>query len=269
MWLKLLTSEDKEKLIEVASSLRQIGAKVELREVVEWEREEKFVVSGKLSELKKHKDVEIAERAEEWEKRIEFLREIFAKGEVRYEELVEKFLSRENLEGYESLKKLLNSNFEDFVDKAEKLLRVNLLIDELEFFLQRNRFEVGEVVKGEIPEDPEISILAEHQIEGSKKLVMVNYFPSWELAVDVMSVLGKEVNSRELKFLEIMISNILFNLEKVNDMDKLREFSKGIVEEENEEILINCEEIFDLIVKSLEKSRIVRVSGKKIKIRER
>ncbi len=98
---------------------------------------------------------------------------------------------------------------------------------------------------------------------------MINYFPTWELTVDVLSLLGKEVNNEELKYLELVISNILFNLDKVEDLDKLREFSKGIVEEEDEEILINCEEIFDLIVRSLEKNRIVRVMGKKIKIRER
>lgn len=269
MWLKLQTSEDREKLLEVASRLRQIGAKIELREVVEWDKEEKFVVSGKLSELKKHKDREVVEIAGEWERRIEVLREIFAEGKVKYEELVEKFLSKEDLEGYESLKKLLNGKFEDLVDKAEKVLRAKLLIDELEYFLQRNRFEVGEIVKGKIPEDPEISIFAERQIEGSKKLTMINYFPTWELTVDVLSLLGKEVNNEELKYLELVISNILFNLDKVEDLDKLREFSKGIVEEEDEEILINCEEIFDLIVRSLEKNRIVRVMGKKIKIRER
>ncbi|MCS7144648.1 MAG: hypothetical protein NZ879_06475 [Archaeoglobaceae archaeon] len=38
---------------------------------------------------------------------------------------------------------------------------------------------------------------------------------------------------------------------------------------ENEEILISCEEIFHLIVRSLEKAEIARVSGKRIKIRKR
>jgi len=269
MWLKLVASEDREKLIEIASQLRQLGAKVELREVVEWEKEERFVISGKLSELKKHKGKEVSERALEWERRIEILREILSKEELSYEEFIEKFLSREDSKRYDLFKKLLNGEFEDLADQTEDILKVKLLLDELEQFLQQNRFEVDETVRGELPEDPEISIFSDTPIEGGKKIVLIDYFPVFELVVDALSLLGKEVDVEELKYQELIISNILFNVEKIDDIDKLREFSKGIVEEGDEEILINCEEIFDQIVKSLEKFGLLRVSGKKIKPRKR
>jgi len=270
VWLRLATSEDKEKLLEMAADLRRSGARVEIRELIEWEEDELFFISGKLSELRKISASEkLRGEIEKWERRITVLRKILKKGEVRYEEFLESFMKSEDPEVYESAKKLMAEDLdaEDLVSFAENAIKIGILMDELQLFLGKNGIEVGEFVRGNLPDDPEVTVILEEPVEGARNLVVVDYFPLWELYVDVLSLLGEEVDDRVLGCILAVISNILLNVEKVEDIEKLRELSSGIIDGENGEILINCEEIFETIVRSLEKAGIVRVSGKKIKIR--
>jgi hypothetical protein len=270
VWLRLATSEDKEKLLEMAADLRRSGARVEIRELIEWEEDELFFISGKLSELRKISASEkLRGEIEKWERRITVLRKILKKGEVRYEEFLESFMKSEDPEVYESAKKLMAEDLdaEDLVSFAENAIKIGILMDELQLFLGKNGIEVGEFVRGNLPDDPEVTVILEEPVEGARNLVVVDYFPLWELYVDVLSLLGEEVDDRVLGCILAVISNILLNVEKVEDIEKLRELSSSIIDGENGEILINCEEIFETIVRSLEKAGIVRVSGKKIKIR--
>lgn len=270
MWLRLATSEDKEKLLEMAADLRRSGARIEIRELIEWEEDELFFISGKLSELRKISASEkLRGEIEKWERRITVLRKILEKGEVRYEEFLESFMKSEDPEVYESAKKLMAEDLdaEDLVSFAENAIKIGILMDELQLFLGKNGIEVGEFVRGNLPDDPEVTVILEEPVEGARNLVVVDYFPLWELYVDVLSLLGEEVDDRVLGCILAAISNILLNVEKVEDIEKLRELSSSIIDGENGEILINCEEIFETIVRSLEKAGIVRVSGKKIKIR--
>ncbi|TDA29472.1 MAG: hypothetical protein DSO00_04115 [Archaeoglobi archaeon] len=270
MWLRLATSEDKEKLLEMAADLRRSGARIEIRELIEWEEDELFFISGKLSELRKISASEkLRGEIEKWERRITVLRKILKKGEVRYEEFLESFMKSEDPEVYESAKKLMAEDLdaEDLVSFAENAIKIGILMDELQLFLDKNGIEVGEFVRGNLPDDPEVTVILEEPVEGARNLVVVDYFPLWELYVDVLSLLGEEVDDRVLGCILAVISNILLNVEKVEDIEKLRELSSSIIDGENGEILINCEEIFETIVRSLEKAGIVRVSGKKIKIR--
>jgi hypothetical protein len=270
VWLRLATSEDKEKLLEMAADLRRSGARIEIRELIEWEEDELFFISGKLSELRKISASEkLRGEIEKWERRITVLRKILEKGEVRYEEFLESFMKSEDPEVYESAKKLMAEDLdaEDLVSFAENAIKIGILMDELQLFLGKNGIEVGEFVRGNLPDDPEVTVILEEPVEGARNLVVVDYFPLWELYVDVLSLLGEEVDDRVLGCILAAISNILLNVEKVEDIEKLRELSSSIIDGENGEILINCEEIFETIVRSLEKAGIVRVSGKKIKIR--
>jgi hypothetical protein len=270
VWLRLATSEDKEKLLEMAADLRRSGARIEIRELIEWEEDELFFISGKLSELRKISASEkLRGEIEKWERRITVLRKILEKGEVRYEEFLESFMKSEDPEVYESAKKLMAEDLdaEDLVSFAENAIKIGILMDELQLFLGKNGIEVGEFVRGNLPDDPEVTVILEEPVEGARNLVVVDYFPLWELYVDVLSLLGEEVDDRVLGCILAVISNILLNVEKVEDIEKLRELSSSIIDGENGEILINCEEIFETIVRSLEKAGIVRVSGKKIKIR--
>lgn len=267
-----MSSEDKNKLLGIASELRNIGAKVELRELVEWEEDEQFVFRGKISELKNLLSAgKWNEEIEKWERRIQILKEILKEREIKYDEFIEKFLKFEDPESYESAKKFMDGelSIEEFISSAENAIKLKILLDELQLFLLKNGFEIGDFIRGSLPEDPEVIISIDEPVEGSTKLITIDFFPVWELYVDVLSLLGEEVENKELLSLLSVISNILLNIENINDIDKLRELSSAIIQNENEEILINCEEIFDLIVKSLEKEGIVRVSGKKIKIRKR
>lgn len=272
MWLRLATSDDKDELLEIASELRNLGAKVEIREIVEFEEEEQFILIGKLSELRRTIAGEkYATELEKWERWIRILREILKDGRVSYNEFLDKFLRVEAPESYESAKKFMSNDLsvEELISSAENAMRIKVILDELNFFLLRNGFEIGEFIQGNLPDDPEVMILIDEAREGSKKLIAIHFFPVWELYVDVLSLLGEEVSNRELGSILSVISNIILNIEKIDDLEKLRELSSGVIEDGNEEILINCEEIFDLIVRSLEKAGIVRVSGKKIKMRKR
>ncbi|MEM4616231.1 MAG: hypothetical protein QXY19_04420 [Archaeoglobaceae archaeon] len=272
MWLRLATSENKEELLEIASELRSLGAKVEIREIVEFEEEEQFILRGKLSELRKNPAGEkYAKELERWERWIQILRGILKDERISYNEFMDKFLSKEAPKSYETAKKFIEGGLsaEELISSAENAIRIRVILDELTFFLLRNGIEIGEFIRGNLPEDPEVIITVDEASDGSKKLTTIHFFPVWELYVDVISLLGEEVENKELGSLLGVISNIILNIEKTEDLEKLRELSSGLIEEENEEILINCEEIFDLIVRSLEKAGIVRVSGKKIKMRKR
>jgi len=272
VWLRLATSEDKEKLLEMAAALRSAGARVEIRELIEWEEDELFFISGKLGDLRKISSSDkLRSEIDKWERRISILKEILKDGEIRYEEFLERFMKCEDPKVYESAKKLLGEDLdaEDLVSSAENAVRIGILMDELQLFLSKNGIEVGDFVRGDLPDDPQVTVILEEPIEGARSLVAVDYFPVWELYVEVLSLLGEEVDNRILNGILAVTSNILLNVEKLGDIQKLKELSSGIIERENVEMLINCEEIFEMIVRSLEKAGIVRVSGKKIKIKQR
>lgn len=268
----MATSEEKDELLELATDLRRTGARVELRELVGWEESEHFVIRGKIRELKKHANAgKWREEVEKWERRIGILGEILESGEISYDEFLDRFMKAEDPKIYESAKRLMNKDldFGELASSAENLLRVKIVMDELEHFLAINGVKVGESVKGKLPEDPEVAIIVDEQIEGSKKLVLLDYFPVYELYVDVLSLLGEEVDHKALRSLLAVVSNIILSSEEIEDLERLKELSSCVMSEGEEEVFINCEEVFDLIVRSLEKVGIVRVSGKKIRFRKR
>ncbi|MEM4155325.1 MAG: hypothetical protein QXQ38_01200 [Archaeoglobaceae archaeon] len=272
MWLRLCSSEDKTVFLEMASELRKMSAKVEIRELVEFEREEQFVLKGKLSEIRRFKDhKELEKKIEKWEKRIKILREALKEQNIKYEDFLENFLNQEDPEGFEFAKRFMNGqvDVEEVVNSAGRFIEFKTTLEEVDYFLLKNGFEIGENLKGSLPEDPEVIITLKEPVEGSKKLITVEYFPVWELYVDVLSLIGEDVENEEIAPILGVISNILVNLEKIEDLDKLMEMCSGIIEDEDREVMVNCGEVFDLIVRALEKSGIVRISGKKIKMRKR
>jgi len=70
MWLRISTLPDREMAMDLASKLRNSGARVEIREVVEWDLEERYFLKGKLSELEEY------EEAQEWKNYSDIIRKI-------------------------------------------------------------------------------------------------------------------------------------------------------------------------------------------------
>ncbi|MEM0350614.1 MAG: hypothetical protein QXR27_04005 [Archaeoglobaceae archaeon] len=260
MWLRISSSTDKKEILEIASRLRELGARVEIREWIDWDVDEIRAVKGKLSELKK-KGIDLGE----WEKRIEIIRE-----------LLKKNLSKEDFE-YELMKRMfpdlsLEGNVEEI---AEKLINAKTMMREVETFLAINGIKFGKNM--ELPEDPEVFI--ETWDESAKEIIKVSFYPVTEIYVDVMSVLGADFGKvSSADFEEVVLASVLeiigemvAEVEKwgARDLKSLAELSSGVIEGEDWNFVIDCSEIFENIIKSLEKSGIFRVSGNIVRLREK
>ena len=72
MWLKVGSYPEREIAMEVASKLRNAGARVEIKEFVDWEIDEKYILHTRLDELE--------DDASEWRRYVEILRGLVGKG---------------------------------------------------------------------------------------------------------------------------------------------------------------------------------------------
>ncbi len=144
-------------------------------------------------------------------------------------------------------------------------------------FLKTNGIEVGEdYIEGELPEDPTIIIELDDEVEGCEKGYFLQLTPAWDVNVDIMSVLTKDVDVEGLDGVVIdaaarIVMNVIAGLEETNDIEKLKEYTTGIIDDAESldgELYVDAEEVYEAILKSLEKAGIVRVSGRKVKLRK-
>lgn len=268
MWLKLLSSEDRGEAIRVASSLRKIGARVELRECIDWDLAETFVIKGKISELKS-KGVDVGK----WERRIEIIRDLL-KSNVKAEDFRAELFKRLYPELHKKIADLKPGEedkiFEEFMDKIEE---IKLLEREIEVFMALNNLSPGR--EKEIPEDPIVVVETKENEEMGKTIVEVSYYPIFELYVDVLSLLDARIDEIEdvegliiaglLEIATEIISKVQTN--ETVEIQKLYELSRGIVESENFDFAIDCSDAFETILKSMEKSGILRIIGNRVKMR--
>ncbi len=119
MWLRVTTFPDREMAMEFASNLRNSGARVEVKEIVEWDFEERYFLRGNLSELEEY------EEAQDWKNYSEIIREIL-KGGMDVSEFEREFLKRASPENYEKVLKLKDEslNDEEFLDAMEAALEL-------------------------------------------------------------------------------------------------------------------------------------------------
>ncbi|AIG97227.1 hypothetical protein [Archaeoglobus fulgidus] len=272
MWLRVTTFPDKEMAMELTSKLRNSGARVEVREIVEWDFEERYFLRGNLSELEEY------EEAQDWKNYSEIIREIL-KGRMEVSEFEREFLKRASPENYEKVVKLKDESLgdEEFLDAMEAAFRVSLLMSSVYSFLKANGIEVGEdYIEGELPEDPTIIIELDEEVEGCEKGYFLQLTPAWDVNVDILSVLTKDVELEGLDGVVIdaaarIVMNVIAGLEETNDIEKLKEYTSGIIEDADNldgELYVDAEEVYEAILKSLEKAGIVRVSGRKVKLRK-
>lgn len=258
MWLRIASLEDREEAIKIASRLREIGARVEIRDWIDWEVDEIHAVRGRMSELKSR-----GLNLEEWEKRIEVIREILKKG-IKREDFEEEFVKRM----YPELE-----NIEDLQEFADKLMNLRTAMREIETFLAINNIKIGE--SSDVPEDPELVLEVE---EGKGRgMIKVSFYPVTDVYVDVLSVLGADFEKTAAEFEDIVLASVLEIIGEIvseveehgkMDLESLSKLSSGMIEGSEWDFVIDCSEIFENIIRSLEKAGIFRVSGNFVRLRE-
>lgn len=265
VWLKLLSSEDRKEAIKVASSLRSVGARVEVRECIDWDLVESFAIKGRISELK-GKGVEVGE----WEKRIEILRDLLKSG-IKAEDLPMELLKKLYPDLHRRIEEAKPEEREKiFSEVIDKFLEIKLHTKEIELFMALNNLRFGE--NNEIPEDP--IVLVETEREKGKATLKVSYYPITEVYVDVLSLLDAKMD--EIDGFELIVAGILEVVTEIiskvqNDgiaeIQKLQELSSGIIESDNFDFAIDCSDAFEAILRSMEKSGILRITGNRVKIK--
>jgi len=270
VWLKLLSSEDRGEAIKVASSLRKIGARVEVRECIDWDLTETFAIKGRMSELKS-KGVSV----DEWEKRIEILRDLL-KSNVKAEDFPMELLKRLYPELHQKIVDSKPGEEEKvFAELMDKIVEIKVLAKEIEVFMSLNNLSFGK--EKEIPEDPIVVVETSEDDERGRAIIKVSYYPITELYVDVLSLLDAKIDEiDEIEGLIVagvleIVTEIISKLqsEGSTEIQKLHELSRGIVESEIFDFAIDCSDAFEAILKSMEKSGILRITGNRVKMRER
>ena len=272
MWLRIASYPDREMAMEMASKVRNLGGRVEVREVVEWEFEERYFLKGKISELEEY------EEAQEWKTRSEVIREILKKGKIGVEEFEREFLKRVVPEEYEKMRKIVEEDVsdEEFFDGLESALKTNLLMSSVYSFLRANGFDLdSDFIEGELPDDPTIIIELENEVEGCERGYYFQFVPSWDVNVDILSLVAKDIQIGGIEGTVVdaaarIVMNVIAGIEETNDVDELMSYASGIIEDSElgGELYVDAEEVYDIIMKSLEKAGIIRISGRKVKLRK-
>lgn len=269
MWLKLFSSEDREEALKLASNLRNLGARVEVREWIDWDLAETFAIRGRISELKS-KGVDVGE----WEKRIEILRDMLKSG-VKAEDFMMELVKRL----YPDLQRKIEvskpgDEGKVFTDIIDRIIEIKFLVKDIEIFMSLNNLKFGEAK--DVPEDPVVVIETVENDTRGRAIVKISYHPIVEVYVDVLSFLNVKLLEVGEEFEELIIAGILEIVaeivskvqdEETVEIQELYELSRGVVESENFDFAIDCSEAFGTILKSLEKSGILRIMGNKVKMK--
>ena len=271
MWLRVGSYPEKELAMEVASRLRNAGARVEIREYVDWELEEKYVLRGRFSELEEYEEVQ------EWKKYAEIIRDLL-KEKIDIESFEREFLKRAFPKEFELAEKIRDERASDdeFLDAVEAALKLSFLMSSVYGFLKVNDIKINDFVEGKLPEDPEIIIELDNEVEGSEKVYYLDFTPAWDVNVDVLSVIRNDVETEGIEGAVVdaasrVLVNLIAGLEETSDLEELKNYVFGIIDESegfDAEVYVDAEEIFDVMLKSLEKAGIIRISGNKIKLRK-
>ena len=267
MWLKVGSYPERELAMEIASKLRNAGARVEIKEFVDWEIDEKYILHTRLDELEDHD-------AREWKKYIEVLRDLVNKG-MDVENFEREFLKKTHPAEFELTEKLAQNSITDdeFIDAVEAALRLSFVMSSIYSFLKLNGVEVEDRVYGELPENPEIVIEVDDEVEGSKKVYYLEFVPTWDVSVDIMSVIQNEIEIEGMEGMAIdaasrVLLNLLIGVEETGNVESLEDYAVGVLETEEGEVYVDAEDALETMLKSLEKSGIVRIAGKKIRLRK-
>lgn len=247
MWLKLGTYFDKDIAANIVAKLIDSNVRVELRGAIEWEIEERRLKIVKLSELR-------GEEAEKWGRYVKIIEELLKKN-LKSEEFEKSFLAKAMPEEFEKFK-----NSDDLSSIAEAVFKMSALINEVYYFLSINDVEVGEYISGNLTEDPKIALEA----EDGEVVDFISFYPTWEIYVDVLSLLNSDAKLDEeenlaINAMALLVSKILLNADNT-DLDELRKAAIDF----NGNMVVDGEEVFEDILKTLEKAGFLSVRGRKV-----
>ncbi len=266
MWLKVGSYPEREIAMEVASKLRNAGARVEIKEFVDWEIDEKYILHTRLDELE--------DDASEWRRYVEILRGLVGKG-IDIESFEKEFLRRAYPDEFELTEKLARNDVsdEEFIDAVEAALKLSFVMSSVYSFLKLNGIEVEDRVYGEMPENPEIVIELDEEVEGSRKVYYLEFTPIWDVSVDIMSVIRNEIEIDGVEGLAIdaasrVLLNLLLGVEETGNVEDLEDYAVGVLDSEEGEIYVDAEDALETMLKSLEKAGIIRISGKNVRLRK-
>ncbi|WP_202320137.1 hypothetical protein [Archaeoglobus neptunius] len=270
MWLRVGSYPDRELAMEMASKLRNAGVRVEVKEYVEWDLTEKYLLKGKLGELEEY------EEAQEWKRYADIIRELIRNG-MEVEAFEREFLKRAMPEEFEIVEKARSDEITDdeLVDAVDAMMKLSLLLSSVYGFLKANGIEVGEYIQGNLPEDPEIIIELDDWAEGCEKVYYLDFVPSYEISVDVLSAIrgGAEIHGMEGAVVDAasrVLMNLIAGIDETNDIEELKNYAVGVIEDSKEfdaDVYVDAEEVFEIMLRSLEKAGVIRISGKKVKFR--
>jgi len=271
MWLRVGSYPEKEMAMEIASKIRNAGARVEIKEHTDWDLEEKYILRGKLSELEEY------EEAQEWKRYAEIIRDLLRE-KIDVETFEKEFLKRAFPEEYRLAEKIMDKEVSDetFLDGVEAAFKLSFLMSSVYGFLKANGIEINDFVEGSLPDDPEIVIELDEEVVGCEKVYYLDFSPAWDVSVDILSVIKNNVTVEGIEGVVIdaisrVLMNLIAGLEETNDIEELESYTSGVIEEAeglDAELYVDAEEIFDIMLKSLEKAGIIRISGKKVKLRK-
>ncbi len=267
MWLKVGSYPERETAMEVASKLRNAGARVEVKELVDWEIDEKYILHTHLNDLE-------GDDADEWKKYTQVLRDLVREG-MDVEAFEREFLKKAYPDEFKLTEKLAQNDVtdEEFIDAVEAALKLSFVMSSVYSFLKLNGIEVGDRVYGSLPENPEIILEFDEEVEGSRKVYYLEFTSTWDVSVDVMSVIRNEVKIEGIEGIAIdaasrVLLNILVGVEETGNLEDLEEYAAGVLESDGDEVYVDAEDALETVLKSLEKSGVIRIAGKKVKIRK-
>lgn len=271
MWLKVGSYPDRKTAMEIASKFRNAGARVEIKDYIEWDLEEKYILRGKLSELEEY------EEAQEWKRYAEIIRGLL-KHKIETETFEREFLKRAFPEDFKLAEKLKDDNASDdeFLEGVEAALKLSFIMSQVYGFMEVNGVEIGDFIEGTLPEDPEIVIELDDEAAGCEKIYYLDFTPVWDVNVDVLSVIRKGITVDGLEgsvvdALSRVTVNLIAGMEDTNNLEELEDYMMGVIDESgwfDAKIYVDAEDVFETILKALEKAGIIRISGKKVKLRK-
>ena len=277
MWIRLGRYEHDDAM-ELASWLEKSKIRCEVKSCIDWGIRERYYVKGRLSELRS-----FGKEVEEWEKYIQITRKLLMKP-VEVKEFEEKLLSEVNPERHAFIKKC-REIMGDKVDfsKLEKVgITAYTFVEEfwaehnfiLEVFdmLRMNSIEVNDIIKGELPEDPQLIVELKEYRDGVKTLYELELFRVWEVYVDTLSITGNFDEEFKVRYWDefillasaaSMISSYISFLSKKQEssIDELKNLEKGYIGGEAIDVAIEADGLTEEIVKALKEAGLVSRRG--------
>ncbi len=274
MWIRLGRYEHDDAM-ELVSWLKKSKIRYEIKSCVDWGIRERYYVKGRLSELRG-----VGKEVEEWEKCIQTIRKLLAKP-VGVKEFEEKLLSEVNPERHAFVKKCreIMGGKIDFSKLEETGITAYTFVEAfwgehsfmLEVFdmLRMNGLEINEVIKGELPEDPQLIVELREYRDGAKTLYELELFKVWEVYVDTLSVTEGFDEEFKVRYWDefillastaSLLSSYISSLseKQKSTIDELKTLEKGFIGGEMIDVAIEADGLTEEIIKALEEAGLVR-----------